>query len=205
MPEVTFFNFCTRLHGRHFSLCQDCMTEKFCFMHGWSWPTLIASGGIYSSSFVVKIPGQQFLAPCGDLTGCPICFSHLSDCFWTAWMVRGGRRCCLLRGSSHIFKFWLFIQNSSTEGQEPQQHTGYWTIFPLVAITITWCLVHLLSSGSYLWQQTRRKMQIADVCIFSSLTYKKVAAKDKHRECCLWSLVVLFQEQCGYDDSSWVE
>lgn len=42
-----------------------------------------------------------------------------------------GRRCRLLHGSSHIFKFWLFTQNRSTQGQEPQQHTAYWTIFML--------------------------------------------------------------------------
>lgn len=38
---------------------------------------------------------------------------------------------------------------------------------------ILWVLVHLLSAGSSLWQSMCGKMQIADVCIFSSLTFHK--------------------------------
>lgn len=45
----------------HFSFCQECVTEKFCFMPSWSWPALTTFGGMYS--FVLKIRGCLVLAP----------------------------------------------------------------------------------------------------------------------------------------------
>lgn len=51
------------------------------------------------------------------------------------------------------------------------------TIFSSVAMKMIWFLAHFLSAGLNLWQQMGRKVQIADVCVLSWLTfYHKVVA-----------------------------
>lgn len=74
----------------HFSFCQERVTEKFCFMSSWSWPTLTSFGGISSIIVPVLAPNCDKSCPFLALEGCWICLPCLSGYSSPAWICWAG-------------------------------------------------------------------------------------------------------------------